>query len=226
MELDFARLAPKAHITCIDINPDFIKLGSQRAQAQQLNVHFETGDLNLVDMPEGAYDCVFCHASLHHVLELERLASQIKKTLRNNGKLITVAVCTRNGYLMWPETKAIVQDIFRTLPMRFRINHTAYGKPRLDTQIWEMDLSIERMECVRSQDVLPVLGNMLEVVHLVPYFTISRRFFDWMYGPNYDLGKSIDLALVNWIWELDQYYLNLRSSNRLQPETFFAVYIK
>jgi ubiquinone/menaquinone biosynthesis C-methylase UbiE len=226
MELDFARHAPQAHINCIDINPDLIKLGSERAQAEQLNVQFETGDLNLVDLPEEAYDVVYCHASLHHVLELERLASQIKKTLRKKGKLITVDVCTRNGYLMWPETKAIVQDIFRTLPMPFRINHTAYGRPRLDKEIWEMDLSIERMECIRSQDIIPVLASTLQVVHMLPYFTISRRFFDWMYGPNYDLGKSLDLALVNWIWELDGYYLNLRSSNRLRPETFFAIYTK
>jgi hypothetical protein len=53
-----------------------------------------------------------------------------------------------------------------------------------------------------------------------------KAFFDWMYGPNYDLSKSLDLALVNWIWELDGYYLNLSGSNRLMPETFFAIYTK
>jgi ubiquinone/menaquinone biosynthesis C-methylase UbiE len=224
MELEFARQVPQAHIKCIDINPELIKLGSERAQAEQLNVRFETGDLNLVDLPEESYDVVYCHASLHHVLELERLAFQIKKTLRKAGKLITVDVCARNGFLMWPETKAVVQDIFKTLPMRFRINHTAYGRPRVDNKLWEMDLSIQRMECIRSQDIIPVFENALQVVHFVPYFTISRRFLDFMYGPNYDLKKSLDLALLNWIWELDKYYS--KNSNRLRPETFFAIYSK
>lgn len=80
------------------------------------------------------------------------------------------------------------------------------------------------MECIRSQDIIPVFASTLQVVHFVPYFTISRRFFDFMYGPNYDLKKSLDLSLLNWLWELDRYYL--RTSNRLKPETFFAVYAK
>ncbi len=223
IELAFAREAPSAQIRCIDLNPELIDLGVKRARAEQLSVQFETGDLNLVELPEDTYDLVFCHASLHHVLELERLALQIKKSLRAEGNLITVDVCTRNGYLMWPETKDVVQDIFKTLPPRFRINHTAYGRPRVDDQIWETDTSSVSMECIRAQEIIPVLAGIFRVVHFVPYFTISRRLVDTMYGPNYDLSQSLDLSLLNWIWELDRYYL---SSNRLRPETFFAVYAR
>ena len=55
----------------------------------------------------------------------------------------------------------------------------------------------------------------------VPYFSISRRFLDTMYGPNYDLTAALDMAALNWIWELDTYFL---SSGRLRPETFFGIY--
>jgi ubiquinone/menaquinone biosynthesis C-methylase UbiE len=223
IEVAFAREAPDAHIRCIDLNPELIRLGRERAEAEHLDMQFEVGDLNLIELPPAEYDMVFCHASLHQVLELERLVAQIRNTLRDEGNLIIVDVCTRNGYLMWPETKEIVQDLFTTLPPRFRINHTAYGKPRLDEQILETDTSSVSMECIRAQDIVPILSNTFQVLHFVPYFSLCRRLVDTMYGPNYDLTQSLDTALFNWIWELDKYYL---SSNRLRPETFFGVYRK
>lgn len=223
MELEMARQAPQAQIRCIDLNPDLVQLGNQRARQERLNAQFEIGDLNFIDLPAETYDVVYCHASLHHVLELQRLASQINNTLRENGKLLTVDVCTLNGYRMWPETKKVVQDIFGTLPPRFRTNHTAYGTLRVDDEIAEMDASQAGMECIRSQDIVPVLESTLQVLHFVPYFTICRRFLDTMYGPNYDLNLCLDLALLNWIWELDNYYLN---SNLLRPDTFFGSYAK
>jgi 2-polyprenyl-3-methyl-5-hydroxy-6-metoxy-1,4-benzoquinol methylase len=223
LELAFAREASGAEITCIDLNADLIRLGQIRAEAEQLNVRFEVGDLNLIDLLTNEYDLVFCHASLHHVLELERLLEQIKNSLRDRGSLITVDVCTRNGYLMWPETREIVGSLFRTLPARFRMNHTAYGSARVDEEIWEADTSAVSMECIRAQDIIPTLSETFVVQNFVPYFSLCRRFLDTMYGPNYDLTQSLDTAMVNWIWELDRYYLD---SNRLKPETFFGIYGK
>jgi 2-polyprenyl-3-methyl-5-hydroxy-6-metoxy-1,4-benzoquinol methylase len=223
LELAFARVASGAEITCIDLNPDLIHLGQIRAEAEHLNVRFEVGDLNVIDLLTNEYDLVFCHASLHHVLELERLAGQIKNSLRDGGKLITVDVCTRNGYLMWPETREIVGSLFRTLPVRFRMNHTAYGSARVDEEIWEVDTSGVSMECIRAQDIIPTLSETFVVQDFVPYFSICRRFLDTMYGPNYDLTQSLDMAIVNWIWELDRYYID---SNRLKPETFMGIYSK
>jgi len=223
IEIAFGREARDAHIRCVDLNPDLVGLGRERAQSEGLNIDFEVGDLNLIELPPNEFDLVFCHASLHHVLELERLASQIKRTLRPAGCLITVDVCTRNGFLMWPETREIVASLFKTLPARFRVNHTAYGKPRLDEEIWEADTSSGSMECIRSQDIIPVLSKTLQPVHFVPYLSISRRFVDTMYGPNYDLNRPFDAALFNWIWELDKYYLD---SKQLKPETFFGIYTR
>jgi 2-polyprenyl-3-methyl-5-hydroxy-6-metoxy-1,4-benzoquinol methylase len=223
LELAFAREASGAEITCIDLNPDLIRLGQIRAEAEHLNVRFEVADLNVIDLLTNEYDLVFCHASLHHVLELERLSRQIKNSLRDGGNLITVDVCTRNGYLMWPETREIVCSLFRTLPARFRMNHTAYGSARVDEEVWEVDTRGASMECIRAQDIIPILSDTFVTQHFVPYFSICRRFLDTMYGPNYDLTQSLDTAIVNWIWELDRYYLD---ANRLKPETFFGIYSK
>lgn len=221
LEFSFSEGAPGAHITCMDINPALIDIGRQRVRELGRDMRFEVADLNTVVLPPNEFDLVFCHASLHHIIELERLAEQIKRTLRPGGELITVDVVTCNGYRMWPETREVVRALWRVLPERFRINHTAYPEPRVDGEIWEMDTSAGSMECIRSEDILPILTQAFKTVHFVPFLSIGRRFLDTMYGPNYNLAAPLDKALSDWIWELDSHYIQ---SAQLRPETFFGVY--
>lgn len=221
MEIDFAKKSPQATIVCMDLNGELLELGRERARQLRLNMEFVPTDLNTVKLPENEFDFVYCAAALHHVIELERLAEQIQTTLRPEGEFITVDVITQSGYLMWPETREAVHTIWRTLPARFRINHTRLPEGQIDDEVWEPDTSEHGMECVRSGDILSVLGQAFEVKHYVPYFSISRRFLDTMYGPNYDLSASLDAAIFNWIWALDRHYLE---SGQLRPETFFGVY--
>ncbi|MDQ2920663.1 MAG: class I SAM-dependent methyltransferase, partial [Acidobacteriota bacterium] len=126
VEIEIAQYARLAEIVCTDINAELLELGRQRAHDLRLNMKFEEADLNAIELPRNQYDIVFCHASLHHVIELERLAEQIKCTLREGALLVVNDVVTRNGYLMWPETREVVQAIWKTLPEKFRLNHTAY----------------------------------------------------------------------------------------------------
>lgn len=221
VEISCAGKAPQSQILCLDINPELLELGQQRAHELGLAVQFEKADFNTIELPANDFDLVFCHASLHHVIELERLAEQINKCLRPGGVLITVDIVTCNGYLMWPETREVAQALWKTLPVKYRLNHTAHGVLRVDEEIWEADMSTDRMECARSEDILPVLGQAFVTNAFVPYFSLCRRFFDTMYGPNYDLSRPLDLSIVNWIWELDRFYLN---TGRLRPETFFGIY--
>ena len=221
VELEVARHVPEAATLCMDINPDLLQLGRERAAAEALAVEFAETDLNTVDLPAAAFDVVFCHAALHHVIELERLMQEIVRTLRPGGVLLTVDVVTRNGYLMWPETREIVAAIWQALPARFRVNHTVYDAPLIDDEIWEADSSTAGMECARSEAILPAIAECFEALHYVPYFSLSRRFFDTMYGPSYDLQAPLDKAVFDWIWEMDVHHL---ATAKLRPETFFGMY--
>lgn len=219
VELSLAEQCRDAEILCVDVNPGLLALGRRRAEEKELTVRFEEADLNTLELPPDSFDLVYCHASLHHVLELERLVDQIRRALRTGGELLTVDVITRNGYRMWPETRGIVAPLFRTLPERFRLNHTAYGERRVDSEIWDSETG--GMECIRSEDILRILRQTLREVVFVPYFSLSRRFLDTMYGPNYDLTRPLDHALLDWIWQLDRHYLE---TGELRPETFFGIY--
>ena len=221
MEISYAQTTPHAEIVCMDLNPEVLDLGRERAGQLGLKMEFIPTDLNVVELPENEFDIVYCAASLHHIIELERLAEQIRKTLKADGDLVVIDVIPPSGYLMWPETREVVQAIFKTLPQRFRVNHTGYSVPRVDEEIWEADTSQYGMECVRSGDIVGVLGSAFPIKAFVPYFSISRRLLDSMYGPNYDLADPLSNATFNWIWEMDRYYIE---SNMLLPETFFGIY--
>jgi 2-polyprenyl-3-methyl-5-hydroxy-6-metoxy-1,4-benzoquinol methylase len=222
IELSVASVVPGADITCTDFNPVLLNLGRQRASSEGLSVQFEQMDLNTIALPAAEYDIVFCHAALHHVIELERLAEQIRRCLRPGGELIVVDVVTPSGYLMFPETREVVQNLWRTLPKELRVNHTAHPSgPRPDRDIWETDTSETGMECIRSGDILPTLERNFACRDFVPYFSLCRRFFDTMYGPNYDLKNPLHWSVLNFIWELDCFYIR---AGILRPETFFAIY--
>ncbi len=222
VELAIAREAPAAEILCLDLNRDAVTAGEQAARSESLHVRFEEADLNTAPLAERAFDVVFCHASLHHVLELESLAGRIRRSLRDGGELVVVDIITRNGYRMWPETRRVVEAIWKTLPERLRLNHTGYlPEKSVDQRIWEWDTRASGMECLRSEEILPVLRANFETIHEVGFFSICRRFFDTMYGPNYDLGRPLDRSIVDWIWELD---CDLLARGELRPETFFGVF--
>ncbi|HWC01072.1 MAG TPA: class I SAM-dependent methyltransferase [Bryobacteraceae bacterium] len=222
VEMVFAREAPGTQFLCLDLNQELLRVGRDAARNEGLNMRFEPADLNTVNLPRAEFDLVFCHASLHHVLELERLAEQVKQALRPGGEWIVVDIITRSGYRMWPETRKVVRPLFRTLPAQFRLNHTAYlPERRIDREIWEGDTRAAGMECIRSGDILPVLRSRFRQVAFAGYQSIARRFLDTMYGPNYDLSQPLDARLLDWIWELDCHYV---ASGALRPESFFGVY--
>lgn len=163
VEIFFAQQAPLARIVALDINDQLIQLASERARELNLTIRFEEADLNTVKLPRNEFDLVFCHASLHHVLELEWLCKEIYNTLKPGGELITVDVITCNGYLMWPETYEVVSGIWKTLPEKFRTNHTSYKEPRVDQEIVNVDHSQSGMECVRSQDIIGIIEQAFAV---------------------------------------------------------------
>jgi ubiquinone/menaquinone biosynthesis C-methylase UbiE len=215
-ELGLAEGLPDVEITCVDLNPDLMALGRERARELGRRVTFTPADLNLVELEPERYDLVACRASLHHVLELERLADQIHRCLRPGGLLWVDDVIAPNGFRMPPETREVVRPLFRSLPERLRYNH--YWK-KIDDEICEPEQ--EGMECIRSGEVRPVLDARFKPRFIVPRFALCRRFFDTVYGYNYDLERDEDRAIVDRIWTLDEESL---ASGALPPDSMFAIY--
>jgi ubiquinone/menaquinone biosynthesis C-methylase UbiE len=213
----------KVELHCVDINVQAMKIAEKEAKKRKINFTPIIQDINKINLPENSYDIIVAYAALHHFLKLDRLAKIINKSLKPKGIFVTVDIPTKNGYLMYSETFQIVNDIWKILPPKYKINHTSFAQPKYQEKYENVDYSKNSFECINSESILPSLNRHLNCIVFVPAFSIMRRFFDTMFGPNYDLRQSQDKSIFEFITELDKYYLD---NNILKPETFFGAYTK
>lgn len=204
---------------CTDINPELLVKGKEKALSLGLPFRFIAQDVNVVVLPERSYDIVFAHAAVHHFMALEHIFGQVKRALKAGGQFILYEVIPRNGMLMWPETNEVVQRLWKLLPDRLKYEHPG-NPPELQLERPDRDASVDGFECIRSQEIYPLLKKMFRTRIEVPGFAFARRFVDNDFGPNYDLSRPEDRALIDLILESDQLYLK---QGLLKPESIFMV---
>lgn len=79
-------------VTAIDLSAE--RIDRAKSKAGQLTtasqVSFVVGDLNTITLEPQKFDCVVAHDSLHHILKLDRLLDEVQKTLKPEGRFITI----------------------------------------------------------------------------------------------------------------------------------------
>ena len=210
-------------LECIDLNADIMELGRQGAE--QTGTHFiaTAMDINQIHLEPNSYDIILVWAALHHFVELYHIAAEINQGLKPDGLFITMDICSRNGFLLWSETEKVVNRFWQELPERYRYAHTLGPEPVLCDTYPNVDCAQSGFECIRSEEIIPALSEHLDLIHFVPAHALARRFFDTMFGPNFDLQRTFDLSFFLKIILYDELAL---SRLELQPETFFGVYQK
>lgn len=214
------KITSNYHYHCIDLNEHVLAIGQRQMEKRGLNMTVQAMDLNFIELETEKYDIITAFAALHHLDELEKIYAAINNALKPNGIFATVDVITRNGLMMWPETYEVVKGLWSIWPDKYKFNHTSYATPRFTPEHKNVDYGKESFEAIRSQDLLPLLPEFFDPIIYIPYYSISRRFLDTQYGPNYDLNDPYDYGMVEFIWNLDCYYIRERV---LPPETMFAV---
>jgi SAM-dependent methyltransferase len=221
-EMNLARRFSVAYeMTCLDINEESLNLGRRRAKDQGLNLKFITQDVNKLDCPPASYDIVFAHASLHHMLNHEHIAEEVKRTLYEDGVYIVYDVITRNGMRMWDDTRAIVAKIWSLIPTKYKYDLSRPEGPLYLEAMPDIDLSENGFECIRSEDLYGVLKNSFTTKIEVQGFSFARRFFDHPFGWNYDVALNpFDRAVAEAILRLDEEHTAVSG---LRPESIFLV---
>lgn len=218
-----AKYGIEMELTCIDINKEILEQAERYATEKNVKFKQIAMDVNEIQIDANQYDVIVAYAALHHFVELDHIAKQINKGLKPDGLFVTVDIPTRNGYLMWEETHEIVNGIWKSLPAKYKVAHTGYAEPTFVEVYPNVDYSINSFECINSEAILPALNNNLKELYYVPALSISRRFFDTMFGPNYNIDEPLDRKIFDYITSIDQYYID---SGLLKPETFFGAYSK
>ena len=203
---------------CLDLNPEMLRRGRELAASCQLADRFEFVEVDLAKWrPNRAVAVVMAHHSLHHMVELEEIFQRVKEAIGSTGYFVTTDMIGRNGHMRWPEALAIVQEIWKTMPERYRYNHQL---GRLEEKYENWDCSKEGFEGIRSQDILPLLLKTFHFEAFAAYGNLPEVFVDRGFGPNFDIRNPEDTAFVDRIGALND---RLIDEGAIKPTQMAAV---
>jgi SAM-dependent methyltransferase len=187
---------------CLDVNPDMLARGRNLAQAAGLEDHysFEEADAARWE-PAEPLAVVMAHQALHHFVELEAIFANVKAAIGDRGYFLTNDMIGRNGHQRWPEALALVHQIWREMPDRYKYNHQL---KRFESLYENWDCSKEGFEGIRAQDILPLLLKDFYFEAFVAYGNIVDVFVDRGFGHNFDPHNVDDVAFIERLGARDE----------------------
>jgi len=204
---------------CVDINTNLLEQGKKEAEAQHLKMQFIQKDINEIELLPKQYDVVFAHAALHHMINHEHIAEEVKKSMKDDAEFIVYEVIPKNGMGLWDETRKVVNELLPLLPFKYRKSNPVEKGVEFHDSFPEMNTSKKSMECIRSEELYPVLKKFFKIKHEVQGFSFARRFVDHPFRRNYQpKDNPIDKAILDLIIKLDEVHT---LSYNLKPEIIF-----
>ncbi len=195
--------AKELRCDCIELNPAMIERGRQAAASKNLapSLRFIEADFNQWRANGECYHLIIANQSLHHVLALEHLLGELRKSLSPSGRLVVSDMIGRNGHRRWPEALEAIWSFWRELPPAYRYNH-----------IWRTyeDLYVDRdcsqigFEGVRAQDILPLLLRNFHFEIFLPFGNLIDPFLDRAFGPNFDAHSQWDRNFIDRVHARDE----------------------
>jgi SAM-dependent methyltransferase len=179
-ELDMARaIGLPSVVVCTDINDALFGQARAAAEAEGLNFEFRMADLNFIEIEPGTYDVIFAHASLHHVINLERLFAGVEAGLTPQGVFHLVEVVGKNRKLIWDVNERFANATLACLP------DSITGGLRVDVPV-----DADGMEGVRQEDILPLLRERFFALYELRHGAFIR-----FVCTHPDLGRCFDPAV-------------------------------
>ena len=202
---------------CLELNPHMIERGRELAQQEGVDdrFEFEVIDIDTWDPQEPHGACIANH-SLHHIVELEMLFEKIHRAIGEHGVFLTNDMIGRNGHMRWPEALVHVEDIWSSMPQRYKYNHQL---ARWEDEFDNWDCSKEGNEGIRAEDILPLLLESFHFESFMAFGNIIDIFVDRSFGHNFDHESQEDLDFIERIAELDEAKLN---SGEVKPTHIVA----
>jgi ubiquinone/menaquinone biosynthesis C-methylase UbiE len=77
-------------VTAIDLSEQRIERARTKATHLGVPPTFLVADLNTASFPQGPFDCVVAHDSLHHILLVDRVCSEVKNSLKPGGRFLVI----------------------------------------------------------------------------------------------------------------------------------------
>lgn len=157
-------------LTGYDLSPASVAAAGRWARASGIDCFdYHEGDLNTLDLEEGAFDLVVAEMSLHHTTELERLFDVIAHALKPGGLLLTDEYVGPTRF-RWSEAQMrTVNGLLAMLPDEMARTWEGTLKPRIVHQPDSFFETVDPSEAIRSGEVVARLEERFDVVWRRPY---------------------------------------------------------
>ena len=146
-------------------------------------------------MPAHTCDAVIANQSLHHILKLEDLFEQVKKSLAPGGCFIISDMIGRNGHQRWPEALEAVHAFWRLAARRLTVSTCDSTVTRNSFRI-----GIARRRDSRASAPRIFLPLLLQYFHFrlfVPFGNVIDPFTDRSFGHHFDPEAEWDRAFID-----------------------------
>ncbi len=208
--------------SCLDLNPHMLERGKQLAAERQLlpRFRFIKTDINGWQANQ-QYQIIIANQSLHHFIDLEILFEKIYASLDDKGFFLSNDIIGRNGHMRWPEALERVHALWSLLEDRHKWNHQLN---RFESVYVNWDCSAQGgFEGIRAQDILPLLVKRFKFHLFLGFSNVINVFVDRGFGPNFDVENSFDCRFIDFVNQLDDYYIE---QGKLKPTQMIAAMTK
>ncbi|HMD57219.1 MAG TPA: class I SAM-dependent methyltransferase [Solirubrobacteraceae bacterium] len=195
-------------LVLLELNPQMLARATADAERRGISDRVVSATVDLNDWRADAdTDVYFANHSLHHVVALEDLFTEVKRSLTADGVFLVNDMIGRNGHVRWPEAGDLVRWIWSVAPERYRWNPF---QASVDEVYPDHDCSTSGFEGIRAQDILPLLLDRFHPDVFITFLNVADPFIDRIYGPNFDVSNPDDLAFVDAVGRLDDAAIDLQ----------------
>jgi ubiquinone/menaquinone biosynthesis C-methylase UbiE len=216
-ELGIAKSLKSAYqVIAVDLNPGIFAKARAEAEAEKLNIRFLPLDLNYLEIKEKSFDVIMAHASLHHLLNLEHVFSQIYRGLKDGGRLIILDIIGKTQVVFWKKNVDFAIDLVDKMPSKYSagISLKSYSEPSIQIG----------MEGIRQEEIEPLLSGYFTPIKMFKYGSFMRMICTHpKLGKRFDPDIEADRQYLQSLFELD---VRQVGEGKLSPTEMFAVYEK
>jgi ubiquinone/menaquinone biosynthesis C-methylase UbiE len=237
IERILTRLNVAKKITGTDIAPGALEQARIKAKQEGMDsIEYFEADLNKYVLPENEYDIIWANGALHHIINLDEVISNLYKSLKTGGYLISNEYVGPNYQQIGERQQEIVNAVKHLLPdelcvkktnknpsffvirlkrriMRIlSINQIGDKKDRFG-RIFKSDLSyfknIDPSECVRSEQIVPIIKKYFSDI-TIKYFGGSILFYalDEDFYNNFNANNENHIKLLDLLFKLEDFFIS------------------
>jgi SAM-dependent methyltransferase len=165
LERGLASLGMAARYDAIDLSAAAIEDARRLAAAAGVeNVEYRVGDLENADFPDGVFDLVLAHQSVHHIEDLDGLCRAVRRTLRPGG-VFHLSEFVGPDRFQWTDAQLRhLNGFVATLPARCRRMPAGWLRPPVHRPTIAEMLAADPSEAIRSSAIVETVGRHFRIV--------------------------------------------------------------